>query len=105
MCTLDFLHRHLKGKQVISNLVNAFSEKWTKSAKYLKIWAKIYKIWKYFEKGQGRCAIICMQETARIIPIPIERIKTKAELDKAKCQQTNPIPRTMIVKKIYQVYT
>ena len=24
-----------------------------KRAKYLKIWAKIYKIWKYFEKGQG----------------------------------------------------
>ena len=30
-----------------------FSEKGQKRAKYLKIWAKMYKIWKYFEKGQA----------------------------------------------------
>ena len=28
-----------------------FSEKEQKRAKYLNIWAKMYKIWKYFEKG------------------------------------------------------
>ena len=29
-----------------------FQKKGKKRAKYLKIWAKMYKIWKYFEKGQ-----------------------------------------------------
>ena len=29
-----------------------------KRTKYLKIWAKIYKIWKYFEKGQVIIALI-----------------------------------------------
>ena len=29
-----------------------FSEKGQKRAKYLKIWPKMYKMWKYFEKGQ-----------------------------------------------------
>ena len=27
------------------------AKKCHKRAKYLKIWAKMYKIWKYFEKG------------------------------------------------------
>ena len=34
-----------------------------KRAKYLKIWAKMYKIWKYFEKGQVTAWDNCMQQT------------------------------------------
>ena len=39
-----------------------------KRAKYLKIWAKMYKIWKYFEKGQPHVCNYCMHETAKICP-------------------------------------
>ena len=51
-----------------------------KRAKYLKIWAKMYKIWKYFEKGQ---LIVCnkrMQYTARIGPGTIRFIKLSNNL-------------------------
>ena len=37
-------------------------------AKYLKIWAKMYKIWKHFGKGQPRLCKYQMHETARIYP-------------------------------------
>ena len=37
-----------------------------KRAKYLKIWAKKYKIWKYFEKGKPHACDYHMHETARI---------------------------------------
>ena len=39
-------------------------QKMSKRAKYLKIWAKMYKIWKYFEKGGD----YCMHEIATIYP-------------------------------------
>ena len=40
-----------------------------KRAKYLKIWAKMYKIWKYFfEKGQPRACDYHMHETATTCP-------------------------------------
>ena len=49
-----------------------FSEKGQKKgqkrAKYLKIWAKTYKIWKCFEKGQPHACDYRMHETARICP-------------------------------------
>ena len=45
-----------------------FSEKGQKKAKYLKIWSKVYKMWKYFEKGQSHACDYCMYETARIWP-------------------------------------
>ena len=49
-----------------------FSEKGQKKGqnktKYLKIWAKMYKIWKYFEKGQPHVCDYRMHETARICP-------------------------------------
>ena len=45
-----------------------FLEKEQKRAKCLKIWAKMYKIWKYFEKGQSRVCAYRMYETARICP-------------------------------------
>ena len=35
-------------------------------AKYLKIWSKMCKIWKYFEKGQSHACDYGMHETARI---------------------------------------
>ena len=38
------------------------------STKYLKIWAKMYKIWKYFEKLQTHGCNSRMHETARICP-------------------------------------
>ena len=38
-------------------------------AKYLKIWAKIYKIWKHFEKGQVVECDCHMQETVRVGPV------------------------------------
>ena len=43
-------------------------KKMAKRAKYLKIWAKMYKIWKYFEKGQPHACDYRMHETARICP-------------------------------------
>ena len=36
-------------------------KKKVKRAKYLKIWAKMHKIWKYFEKGQVIACDYCMQ--------------------------------------------
>ena len=46
-----------------------FQKKGKKRAKYLKIWAKMYKIWKYFEKGQPHACDYHMHETARICPV------------------------------------
>ena len=43
-------------------------KKGQKRAKYLKIWAKMYKIWKYFEKGQPHACDYRMHEAARIYP-------------------------------------
>ena len=37
-----------------------------KRAKYLKIWAKMYKIWKYFENRQSHVCNYHMHETAGI---------------------------------------
>ena len=47
-----------------------FSEKGQKSAKkkYMKIWTKMYKIWKYFEKGQPYASEYRVHETARTYP-------------------------------------
>ena len=49
-----------------------------KRAKYLKIWAKLYKISKYFVKRQPHVCDYHMHETARICPehifILIERV-------------------------------
>ena len=48
-----------------------FSEKGQKRqkrAKYLKIWAKMYKVQKYFEKGQPPACNYRMHDTARICP-------------------------------------
>ena len=39
-----------------------------KRAKYLKIWAKMYKIWIYFEKGQPHACDYRMHEAANICP-------------------------------------
>ena len=36
-----------------------------KRAKYLKTWAKMYKIWKYLKKGQMIVCDFCTQQTAR----------------------------------------
>ena len=36
--------------------------------KHLKMWAKMYKIWKYFEQGQVIACDNHMQWTARIDP-------------------------------------
>ena len=36
----------------------------------MKILAKMYKIWKYFGKGQPHACEYCMHETARICPPP-----------------------------------
>ena len=41
-----------------------FQKKGKKKAKYLKVWAKMYKIWNYFEKGQAIACNYCMQQTA-----------------------------------------
>ena len=35
-------------------------KKGQKRAKYFNIWANIYKIWKYFEKGQPHACDYCM---------------------------------------------
>ena len=43
-------------------------KKRAKRAKHLKIWAKIYKIWKYFEKRKPHVCDYRMHETARICP-------------------------------------
>ena len=43
-----------------------FSEKEQKRAKYLKIWAKMYKIWKYFWKGHPHACDYRMHERTRI---------------------------------------
>ena len=40
-----------------------------KRAKYIKIWAKMFKIWKYFEIGQPHSCEYCIHETARICPL------------------------------------
>ena len=48
-----------------------------KGANYLKIWAKMYKIWKYFEKGQPYACNYCIHETDRICPgYSVERKST-----------------------------
>ena len=39
-----------------------------KRTKYLKIWAKMYKICECFEKGQPDACDYCMYETARMCP-------------------------------------
>ena len=44
------------------------AKKCQKWAKYLKIWAKMYKIRKYFEKGQVIMCDYCMQKNVRIGP-------------------------------------
>ena len=44
------------------------NKKGQKRAKYLKIWAKVYKIWKYFEKGYPHAHDYYMHETARMCP-------------------------------------
>ena len=50
-----------------------FSEKGQKRPKYLKLWAKMYKIiWKYFEKGQPYACDYHMHETARICPVLVD---------------------------------
>ena len=46
-----------------------FLEKGQNRVKYLKIWAKLFKIWKYFEKGQPHACDHRMHETARIYPV------------------------------------
>ena len=46
-----------------------FLEKGQNRAKYLKISTKLYKIWKYFEKGQPHACDHLMHETARIYPV------------------------------------
>ena len=43
--------------------------KMLKGGIYLEIWAKISKIWKYFEKGKVTACNYCMQETDRIDPV------------------------------------
>ena len=43
-------------------------KKWQKMAKYLKIGVKMYKIWKYFEKGQPHMCGYRMHETAQVYP-------------------------------------
>ena len=45
-----------------------------KRAKYLKMYSKIDKIWKYFEKGQSHVCDYRMHETARICPVGIRMI-------------------------------
>ena len=52
----------------IKGMLAIFSEKWQKRAKYLRIWVKMYKIWKYFEKGQPHACDYHTQ-TARICPV------------------------------------
>ena len=41
-----------KGMRAIFQKKGPKKKKGQKRAKYLKNWAKMYKIWKYFEKGQ-----------------------------------------------------
>ena len=43
-------------------------ERGQKMTKYLKIWAKMYRTSKYFEKRQLHACNYCMHETARICP-------------------------------------
>ena len=43
-------------------------KKWQKMAKYLKIGVKMYKIWKYFEKGQPHMCGYCMHWNSLNIP-------------------------------------
>ena len=43
------------------------AKKGQKGVKYLKIWAKMYKIWRYFEKASLECDY-CMHEKGRIFP-------------------------------------
>ena len=42
-----------------------FQKKGKKRPKYLKILAKMYKIWKYFERKQVAACVYCTQSTAR----------------------------------------
>ena len=44
------------------------TKKGQKRPKYLKIWAKMYKIWKYFEKGQFHECDYRMHETSWNMP-------------------------------------
>ena len=43
-----------------------------KRAKYLKIWAKMYKIWKYFEKGSLIYATITCMNQLEYAPVDIK---------------------------------
>ena len=45
-----------------------FQKKGKKGAKYWKTWARMYKIWKYLEKGQPHACNYRTHETARICP-------------------------------------
>ena len=53
-------------------------------AKYLKIWAKMYHIWKYFEKGQLHACDYRMHETAGICPATTQLNLIKPELRRFK---------------------
>ena len=51
-----------------------------KRAKYLEIWAKMYKIWKYFEKRQVIACNYCMQQTTRIGPVVILELNLNCDI-------------------------
>ena len=57
-----------------------------KRAKYLKIWANMYKIWKYFEKGQSHVCDYCMHEATRIsldcYNIQLDYLKSKVTIQR-----------------------
>ena len=57
---------HISGPILERRGMHAIFQK--KRANYLKIWAKMNKTWKYFEKGQPHVCDYRMHETARICP-------------------------------------
>ena len=56
-----------KGMRVIFHKKG--QKKGKKRAKYLKIWAKMYQIWKHFEKGQSHACKYRMHETPGICSV------------------------------------
>ena len=52
------------------------AKKGQKRAKYLKIWAKMYKIWKCFKKGQPHACDYCTHERARICTVKVHHCST-----------------------------
>ena len=67
-----------------------------KRAKYLKMYSKIDKIWKYFEKGQSHACDYRMHETARICPVGILMILAMGTLKRTHVLMYSVFPYNLL---------